>query len=405
MLLPAKLLLGLALAHAAPEIPHKVLQPEASPPHERADVSSQPQASSVVLAGGAPSVHTQQVAVSSQAAASGRGAAVQLSAAPVSDASITWMMLSTAIVMMMTPGLGLFEAGLLPSSLTVSILMQCFAGLAILSVMWFMLGFSLCFGASAAGVIGSPASFPFMDGVSWTGSLPEAPQIPGTLYALFQCMFAVISPLLITGAFAERLKFSAFCGFIMLWSLLVYYPLVHWIWNLDGWLAKYGCVDFAGGIVIHTSAGTASLVSALVIGGRDNPSSRPHSLPLAATGGVLLWVGWFGFNGGSALAAGSLASSAIFSTHIAACSSCVVWIVYEAGMTGKPTLLGAMNGAIAGLAGITPASGFVTIQSAFVLGIVFGAVSRYLGFESGETLSIRVPNARVRFRVGDCACG
>lgn len=301
---------------------------------------------------------------------------IRLSDASLNDASITWMMLSTAIVLMMTPALGLFEAGLLPDTYTVSVLMQCVSGLAILSVLWFCIGFTLCFGASAGGVIGSPASYPFMLDVTWAEALEQAPAIPGILFALFQCMFAVITPLLITGAFAGRLKYGAFVMFIVCWSVIVYYPLVHWVWCPSGFLAKLGVFDFAGGIVIHTSAGVASLVCALTLDAREEPSPPPHSLPMATVGATLLWGGWFGFNGGSALAAGTLASSAIFNTHIAASSSAVTWVAFEAasqrGCGGKPTLAGALNGAVAGLAGITPASGFVTTQAAFVLGVVFG---------------------------------
>jgi Amt family ammonium transporter len=204
-------------------------------------------------------------------------------------------------------------------------------------------------------------------------------------------MFAVITPLLITGAFAERMKFSSFMVFIILWSIVVYYPLAHWVWGKGGWLAGLGVFDFAGGLVVHTSAGMASLAAALVLGRRKNFGPevfRPHNIPLAAIGGSLLWIGWFGFNAGSALTSGSLAANTLLVTHAASAASSIVWIMLSWKRSGKPSAVGAINGAIAGLAGITPASGFIGVQSSLILGIVIGFASFYAIILLKECLKI-----------------
>src|SRR5215217_8874644 len=218
------------------------------------------------------------------------------------------MLISTGLVMMMTPALGFFEAGMLRLKNSLSVIMQTMFGLALLSVLWFIVGFSLVFSPDISGIIGS-LSWVFFDNVPFSDSVKWAPTIPGVTFGTYQMMFAVITPLLITGAFAERMKWSSFFVFIIAWSILIYYPLAHWIWG-RGWLADLGVFDFAGGIVIHTSAGMASLAAAVVLGRRKNfgPDIMvPHNIPLAVIGATLLWIGWFGFNAGSALASGSLA--------------------------------------------------------------------------------------------------
>ena len=280
----------------------------------------------------------------------------------------------------MIPALGMFEAGLLRKKNTVSIFMQIFFGLALLSVMWFIFGFSLTFGPDTAGLVGN-LDWTFLKGVPFNDSLANyAPTIPGVLFAKFEMMFAVITPLLLTGAIAERMKFSAFIIFIVVWSFLIYYPLVHWIWG-GGWLGKLGVVDFAGGIVIHTSAGMGALAAALVLGRRLNYGPAimvPHSIPLAVLGSALLWLGWFGFNAGSALASGGVAGNTVINTHMASSISALIWVGLSWLRTGKPSIIAAINGAIAGLAGITPASGYVSVEHAFLIGIAVGIAS-YLG--------------------------
>ncbi len=290
----------------------------------------------------------------------------------------TWMLISTGLVMMMTPALGFFEAGMLRLKNSLSVIMQTMTGLALLSTLWFIVGFTLVFAPDIGGFIGNMQWF-FFNNVPFKDSIVWAPTIPGVNYAAYQMMFAVITPLLITGAFAERMKWSAFFIFVIVWSLVIYYPLAHWVWG-GGWLAKIGVVDFAGGIVIHTSAGMASLAAALVLGRRKGYGPEimvPHNIPLAAMGGAILWLGWFGFNAGSALASGALAANTLLVTHMAASTCALVWVFLSWKRTGKPTITSAINGAISGLAGVTPASGFITDQSSFLLGIVLGFASYY----------------------------
>ncbi|HVX03389.1 MAG TPA: ammonium transporter [Nitrososphaera sp.] len=297
---------------------------------------------------------------------------------PIDTGDTTWMLISTGLVMLMTPALGFFEAGLIRSKNSLSILMQTFSGLAILSTLWFVLGFTLVFSPSQNGWIGG-LDWLFFNNVPFNNSVDYAPTIPGVTFGSYQMMFAVITPLLITGAFAERLKWSSFFVFIIAWSIFIYYPLAHWVWG-RGWLAQLGVFDFAGGIVIHTSAGMASLAAALVLGRRKNfgPDIMvPHNIPLAVIGAAMLWIGWFGFNAGSALASGALAANTLLVTHIASATSAIVWIFLSWKRSGKPSTTAVINGAIAGLAGVTPAAGFIDAQSSFVLGIVLGFASYY----------------------------
>ena len=299
---------------------------------------------------------------------------------PIDTGNTAWMLVASSLVLLMIPALGMFEAGLLRKKNTVSIFMQIFFGLALLSIMWFIFGFSLTFGPDTAGLVGN-LDWTFLKGVPFNDSLANyAPTIPGVLFAKFEMMFAVITPLLLTGAIAERMKFSAFIIFIAVWSFLIYYPLVHWIWG-GGWLGKLGVVDFAGGIVIHTSAGMGALAAALVLGRRLNYGPAimvPHSIPLAVLGSALLWLGWFGFNAGSALASGGVAGNTVINTHMASSVSALIWVGLSWMRTGKPSIIAAINGAIAGLAGITPASGYVSVEHAFLIGIAVGIAS-YLG--------------------------
>jgi ammonium transporter, Amt family len=297
---------------------------------------------------------------------------------PISAGDSSWMLISTGLVMLMIPALGFFEAGLIRSKNSVSVIIQTFSGLAILSILWIIVGFTLVFAPSHGDIIGG-LDWIFFNNVPFDKPLSYAPTIPGVSFATYQMMFAVITPLLITGAFAERMKFSSFIVFIILWSILIYYPLAHWIWG-KGWLAKLGVFDFAGGLVVHTSAGMGSLAAALIFGHRKSfgPTiTTPHNIPLAAIGASLLWFGWFGFNAGSALASGAIAANTLLVTHAASAASSAVWILLSWKRSGKPSAIAAINGAIAGLAGITPTSGFISVQNSLILGTVIGLVSYY----------------------------
>ena len=288
-----------------------------------------------------------------------------------------WMLVAGMLVLLMIPALGLFESGLLRKKNVVSILSQIIFGLALLSVMWFVFGFSLSFGPSTTGVIGN-LDWSFLKGIPWDAPLEQyAPSIPGVLFVKFQLMFACITPLLLTGTIAERMKFSSFIIFISAWSMLIYYPIVHMVWG-GGWLAQLGVVDFAGGIVIHTTVGMAALAAALVLGKRRGfgPAINiPHSIPLSVLVSSLLWLGWFGFNAGSALASGGVAGNTVIVTHLASSVSALIWAGLSWMRTGKPSIVATINGAIAGLAGITPASGYVSVEHAFVLAIAIGILS------------------------------
>jgi len=296
---------------------------------------------------------------------------------PIDSGDTAWMLVAGSLVLLMIPALGLFESGLLRKKNAVSVFMQIFCGLALLSVMWFVFGFSLSFGPDETGGIMGNLDWVFLKGVPWDDTLHYAPTIPGVLFVKFQLMFAAITPLLLTGTIAERMKFSSFIIFIASWSILIYYPLVHWIWG-GGWLSQLGVVDFAGGIVIHTSVGMGALAAAMVLGRRRffGPAIEiPHSIPLAVTGSALLWLGWFGFNAGSALASGSLAGNTVIVTHMASSVSALIWVGLSWMRTGKPSVIAAVNGAIAGLAGITPASGYISVEHSFVIGIAIGIAS------------------------------
>ena len=298
---------------------------------------------------------------------------------PIDSGDTAWMLVAGSLVLLMIPALGLFESGLLRKKNAVSIFMQIFFGLALLSVMWFTFGFSVSFGEDNQGLAGN-FDWIFLKGIPWDEPLEQyAPTIPGVLFVKFQLMFAAITPLLLTGTIAERMRFRSFIIFIAAWSLFIYYPLVHWVWG-GGWLAQLGVADFAGGIVIHTSVGMGALAAALVLGRRKNygPSIMvPHSIPLAVLGSSLLWLGWFGFNAGSALASGGVAGNTVIVTHLASSVSALIWAGLSWKRTGKPSVVAAINGAIAGLAGITPASGFVSVEHSFVIGIAIGLASYY----------------------------
>jgi Amt family ammonium transporter len=286
------------------------------------------------------------------------------------------MLVSTALVMLMTPGLALFYGGMVRQKNVLGTIMQSFVALGVVTVQWVLIGYSLSFGPDIKGVIGS-LQWAGLQGVGLTPNPDYAATIPHQAFMMFQMMFAIITPALISGAFAERFKFSTYLVFVLLWSTLVYAPLAHWVWGVGGWLRSLGALDFAGGLVVHISSGVSALAAAIIIGkrkGHGHEHMPPHNLTMTLLGATLLWFGWFGFNGGSALASGALATSAFLMTHISAATATLSWLFIEWKHRGKPTLLGAASGAVAGLVAITPASGFVGPLAALAIGLGAGAV-------------------------------
>ena len=286
-----------------------------------------------------------------------------------------WVMASAALVLVMTPGLAMFYGGLTRAKNVLSTMMHSFFLMGLATFIWFVYGFSLAFGPDAAGGFVGGLDHFLLKGVG--GDLWPDQTIPATSFMIFQCMFAVITPALISGAFAERMKFSAFILFMILWMTFVYCPVAHWLWGPGGWLAKLGALDFAGGAVVHINSGVAALACAIVVGKRKGYGTLPmvpHNVTLTLLGAGLLWFGWFGFNAGSALKANETASMAFVVTHMAAAAGAMSWSLAEWIIKGKPTTLGAASGAIAGLATITPASGYVGPGSAIIIGAVAGVV-------------------------------
>jgi Amt family ammonium transporter len=297
-------------------------------------------------------------------------------ASGLNSGDVAWILMSSAIVLMMTvPGLSLFYGGLVRGKNVLSVLMQCFIAAGLVSVIWVLWGYSIAFpdpGGSLGGFFGNLDKFG-LQGVSWEAGADE--NIPEQAFMAFQLMFAIITPALIVGSFAERMKFSAFFLFVLLWSTFIYSPLAHWVWGKGGWLAERGALDFAGGIVVHVSSGAAALVAAAMIGRRRGfrrEPMPPHNVPFVIVGAALLWVGWFGFNAGSALAANGRATLAFVNTNTAAGAAMLAWMFSEWAGKGKPTAVGAATGAVAGLAAVTPAAGFVEPWAAIIIGAVAG---------------------------------
>jgi Amt family ammonium transporter len=297
--------------------------------------------------------------------------------APVANSGDTaWLLMSTALVMVMLPGLALFYGGLVRRKNVLSTIMHSFFGLAIVSVVWVLVGFSLAFGpdVNGWGLIGGLDFAGFM-GVGLEPSTVYATTIPFVLFAGFQLMFAAITPALITGAFAERKRFGAFVLFTVLWSIFIYSPLAHWVWSVDGWLFKLGALDFAGGTVVHISSGVSALLVAVMIGKRHiNGEKMAHDVPMTVLGAGLLWFGWFGFNAGSAVTAGGLAANALIVTNTAAAAATLTWVGASYLHKRKVSVIGAACGAVAGLVAITPASGFVTAGGAMLIGLAAGGL-------------------------------
>jgi Amt family ammonium transporter len=284
----------------------------------------------------------------------------------INTGDTAWLLVSTALVMLMTPGLALFYGGMVQGKNVLSTFMHSFFALGLLTVQWAVVGYSLAFGETQGGVIGG-FDFAFMSDVG----MEAKGSVPHLLFMMFQGMFAIITPALISGAFAERMKFSAYCVFTLAWATLVYDPIAHWVWGPGGWLFERGALDFAGGTVVHLSSGVSALVVAIVLGRRQGyPATRhpPHNLSLTVIGAGLLWFGWFGFNAGSALAANGNAALALVNTHFGAAAGALAWGLVEAMRVGKITMLGVASGLVAGLVGITPAAGYVDPLPALVIG-------------------------------------
>ena len=294
----------------------------------------------------------------------------------ISGGDTAWILISAALVFLMTPGLAFFYGGLVRRKNMLSILMQCFVLICIITLQWVLFGYSLAFGPDVKGLVGS-FGWAGLQGVTLDPFAAYSTTIPHQLFMIYQAMFAIITPGLILGAFAERMKFSAFCIFSLLWATFVYDPVCHWMWGAGGFLKNMGALDFAGGVVVHINAGVAALACALVLGkrkGYPDKISPPHNLPFAVLGAGLLWFGWFGFNAGSALTSGALATSAFVNTQFAGAAAGLTWALLDWIFNSRSTVLGIITGAVGGLAAVTPASGFITPIGAIWIGIVVSAL-------------------------------
>jgi len=301
-------------------------------------------------------------------------------AGKINPGDTAWVLMSAALVMLMTPGLALFYGGMVRTKNVLGTIMQSFMVIAIISVQWALFGYSMAFGPTVGGIIGD-LSWLGLKGVGLAPHADYAATVPHQAFMIYQGMFAVITPALLMGAIAERMKFSTFFIFTLLWSTLVYDPIAHWVWGVGGWIRKMGGLDFAGGIVVHLSSGVSALAAAVLVGKRKGYGTEPmapHSLPMTLMGTGILWFGWFGFNAGSAITSGMLSTSAFVTTHLAAAAGALSWALVEWAYKGKPTTLGVASGAVAGLATITPASGFVTPLAALFIGLTAG-VFCYVG--------------------------
>lgn len=301
---------------------------------------------------------------------------------PANPGDVAWMLTATGLVMLMTPGLSFFYGGMVQRKNVISTMLQSFIALAVVSLIWVVVGFSLAFGDSFHGVIGSPTTFFLLRGVGGQTSPSLSPTIPLLLFALFQLKFAIITPALITGSFAERTRFSSYVLFMIAFSIVIYAPLAHWTWHPDGFLHRWGVLDFAGGTVVHVSAGIAALVGAQVLGRRHSHiaglAHLPANIPFVMLGTGMLWFGWFGFNAGSALGANAQAVTAVLTTNTAAATAALVWILVDYVRGRKASALGACIGAVVGLVAITPAAGYVDLGASIVIGGVGAVVSNFV---------------------------
>jgi len=339
-----------------------------------------PVLASAILAG-TTGVYAQDAGAPTPAvtAVSGQEAAAAAATAPpkIDTGDTTWVLISTALVLAMTaPGLALFYAGMVRSKNALGTIMQSFIILCLISLQWVLWGYSLAFGPDKGHLIGGFEWFG-LNGVGLEPNADYAATIPHQAFMMFQMMFAVITPALITGAFAERMKFSSFLVFTLLWATFIYDPLAHWVWAVGGWVRNLGALDFAGGTVVHISSGVSALACVIVLRkrlGYGKEHMAPHNLPMTVLGASMLWFGWFGFNAGSAVASGALATSAFVVTNTAAATAALAWMVVEWMYRGKPTVLGAASGAVAGLVAITPASGFVGPMASIMIGLGAGVL-------------------------------
>ncbi len=299
----------------------------------------------------------------------------------ISSGDTSWLLMATALVMLMTPGLAFFYAGMVRTKNVVSTLYQNMMALGVVGLVWAICGYSLSFSGNSGGLIGD-LNFAFLKGVGAEPSADFAATIPHSLFMLFQCMFAIITPALISGAIAERIQIKAWLVFIALWSLFIYSPVAHWVWGTEGWIRNLGVLDFAGGAVVHITAGYSAVVAALVLGKRKHVNEhKPYDVGMVLLGTTLLWFGWFGFNGGSALAANGLAVHAFGTTFLSSISALVAWTFVDIFTKGKPNTVGACCAVVVGLVTITPAAGFVTFSSAILMGLLSGAICNFaIGF-------------------------
>ena len=306
----------------------------------------------------------------------------QIKGGPINFGDTAWMLTATGLVLLMTPGLSFFYGGMVSPKNVISTMLQSFIAMGVISILWVVVGFSLAFGDSIGGIIGNPFTFMFFRGVTGETHPALAPTIPLVLFAFFQLKFAIITPALITGSFAERVKFSSYLVFIVLFSLFIYAPLAHMTWHPDGLLHKLGVLDFAGGTVVHMSAGFAALAGALFLGRRkshiENEKHVPGNIPFVLLGTGLLWFGWFGFNAGSALGANGLAAMAFGTTNTASAAAAMAWLFFDGMMGRKPSALGACIGAVVGLVAITPGAGYVTVGQSIFIGAFASIISNML---------------------------
>jgi ammonium transporter, Amt family len=293
----------------------------------------------------------------------------------IDKADTAWMIVATAFVLFMTPGLSFFYGGMVSYKNVISTMLQSFIALGIISLLWYLVGFSLAFGESFHGLIGNPLTYFAFNNVGLATHPQFSPTIPFLIFALFQLKFAIITPALITGSFAERVKFTSYLLFMCLFSILIYTPLAHWTWHPEGFLRQWGVLDFAGGTVVHMSAGFAALAGAYVLGKRETKHHSPANIPFIILGTGMLWFGWFGFNAGSALAADGLAVQAFATTNMASASAMITWVMFDALVGRKISAMGACIGAVVGLVAITPAAGFVTLGQSVFIGFTAAIVS------------------------------
>jgi Amt family ammonium transporter len=309
-------------------------------------------------------------------------AAQAITGGPVNPGDTAWMLTATGLVLLMTPGLSFFYGGMVRTKNVVSTMLQSFVTMGVISILWIVVGFSLAFGTSIHGLIGNPMTYFMFSGVGASTHPDLAPTIPLLVFALFQLKFAIITPALITGSFAERVRFSSYLLFMCLFSIFIYSPLAHWTWHPDGFLHKLGVLDFAGGTVVHMSAGFAALAGAIVLGRRRthvaHESTTPANMPFVLLGTGMLWFGWFGFNAGSALSASGLAAMAFATTNTASASAALAWIFFDQMRGHKPSALGACVGAVVGLVAITPAAGYVTVGESIFIGSCAAVISNLM---------------------------